>query len=88
MVFLNVTAISNSLLAKPITALDLGFTCHFQVLRGGGVLDEILIKTDQHGNDQKPTGRLRIYALKIILFVLDCRKKKTRSIRKEKRSIN
>ena len=47
-------------------------------------------KTDhsQHGNDQKPTGTLRIYAPKIILFVLGCRKKKTRSIRKEKRRIN
>ena len=53
-------------------------------------MEETRFKTDhsQHGNDQKPTGRLRIYAPKIILFVLGCRKKKTRSIREEKRSIN
>jgi len=53
-------------------------------------MEETLFKADhsQHGNYQKPTGRLRIYAPKIILFVLGCRRKKKRSIRKEKRSIN
>ena len=91
-------------MSRPITALNPGFTCHFQVLAarvgwggGVGILDEILIlplpeneeknvigmeetlfKADhsQHGNYQKPTGRLRIYAPKIILFVLGCRKMK------------
>ena len=53
-------------------------------------MEETRFKTDhsQHGKDQKRTGRLRISAPKIILFVLGCRKKKTKSIRKEKRSIN
>ena len=52
--------------------------------------EETLFKADhsQHGNYQKPTGRLRIYAPKIISFVLGCRKMKKRSMRKEKRSIN
>ena len=53
-------------------------------------MEETLFKADhsQHGNYQKPTGRLRIYAPKIISFVLGCRKMKKRSMRKEKRSIN
>ena len=39
-------------------------------------VEETRLKTDhsQHGNDQKPTGRFRIYAPKIILFALGCRK--------------
>ena len=53
-------------------------------------MEETRFKTDhsQHGKDKKRTGTLRISAPKIILFVLGCRKKKTKSIRKEKRSIN
>ena len=41
-------------------------------------MEETLFKADhlQHGNYQKPTGRLRIYSPKIILFVLGCRKMK------------
>ena len=41
-------------------------------------MEEIRFKTDhsQHGDDKNLTARLRIYAPKIILFVLSCRKKK------------
>ena len=41
-------------------------------------MEETRFKTDQseRGNDKKPTDRLRIYAPRIILFVLGYRKKK------------
>ena len=49
-------------------------------------MEETKFKTDQSQH-----GKLRDYAFtlpKLILFVLSCRKKKKRSIRKEKRSIS
>ena len=53
-------------------------------------MEETLFKADhsQHGNYQKQTGRLHIYAPKITLFVLGCRKKKKKVLEKKKRSIN
>ena len=49
-------------------------------------MEETLFKADhsQHGNYQKPTGRLRIYAPKIISFVLGCRKMKKEVLEKKK----
>ena len=41
-------------------------------------MEETRFKTDhsQHGNDEKPTGRLRIYATKINFICLDLQKKR------------
>ena len=50
-------------------------------------MEETLFKADhsQHGNYQKPSGRLRIYAPKIFSFVLGCRKKIKKKYQKRKK---